>query len=62
MFVYRYVAVSGKKEAHLEQGIVLARDKLDAFDKLKRRQLTDINLKRIEGWAAIIGKLTANIR
>ncbi len=63
MFVYRYVAVSGQNEAHVEQqGIVVARDKLDAFDKLKSRHLTNINLKRVEGWAALIGKLTADIR
>ena len=62
MVVYEYSAVSSENKAHVEQGTVLARDKVDAFDKLKRRHLSDIRLKRMEGFSALIGKFTASVR
>ncbi len=62
MAVYQYVAVAVNKHGHTEHGTILARDKLDAFDKLKGRDLTDISLKRVRGWSAFLGKLTATIR
>lgn len=62
MVVYEYSAVSTENPKQVEQGTVLARDKVDAFDKLKRRHLTDIRLKRMEGFSALIGKFTASVR
>lgn len=62
MAVYQYTAVSAAKNGHLQKGTILAKDKLDAFDKLKHRQLTNINLRRIEGFAAVFGLLRADIR
>lgn len=62
MAVYRYTAVSATKNGHLKRGTVLAKDKLDAFDKLKHRQLTNINLHRVEGFAAVFGHIRADIR
>lgn len=62
MVVFEYSATSADKGSKVERGTVVARDKLDAFDKLKRRHLTDIRLKRMEGISAIIGKFTATVR
>lgn len=62
MVVYEYSAASAERNGKVEHGTVLARDKLDAFDKLKRRHLTEIRLKRMAGISAIIGKLTATVR
>jgi type II secretory pathway component PulF len=62
VIVYEYSAVSIENKAQVEQGTVLARDKVEAFDKLKRRHLTDIRLKRMEGFSALIGKFTASVR
>lgn len=62
MAVYRYTAVSAAKNGRVQRGTVLAKDKLDAFDKLKHRQLTNINLHRLEGFAAVFAHLRADIR
>ncbi len=62
MVVFEYSATSTQGEHRTEHGTVLARDKLDAFDKLKRRDLTNIRLKRVEGFSALIAKFTATVR
>jgi type II secretory pathway component PulF len=60
--VFEYTATRNSNEAHAETGIMVAVDKIDAFDKLKRNGLRLIRLKRIEGFAAWIGRLTADIK
>lgn len=62
MIAYRYMAVAGTEDEKVRHGVVLARDKLDAFDKLKRHQLSNINLKRMEGFAALWSRFTADVR
>ena len=62
MAVFEYSAVAENRKEHVETGRIVARDKIDAFDKLKRRGLRLTGLKRVEGLAAIISRLTADIR
>jgi type II secretory pathway component PulF len=62
MAVFEYVAVAGNEEGHQERGTVVARDKLEAYDKLRRLGFTDIKLKRLEGWNALLSKWTATVK
>lgn len=62
MVVFQYSGTSSDSNHRTEHGTVLAKDKLDAFDKLKRRSLTNIRLKRVEGFSALIAKFTATVR
>lgn len=59
MAVFAYSAVHEDKEQNNEHGTIEARDKIDAFDKLTRRQLTHIKLKRLKGWTALKARLTS---
>jgi type II secretory pathway component PulF len=61
MDVFEYSAVSTKNEGHTETGRVVARDQLDAYDKLRRLGLTDIRLKRLHGFSALVARLTADV-
>ena len=61
MAVFAYSAVQEDKEQNNEHGTIEARDKIEAFDKLTRRQLTHIKLKRLKGWTAIKAKFTATL-
>jgi type II secretory pathway component PulF len=60
--VFEYSGTSVHGDHRTERGTILARDKLDAFDKLKRRDLANIHLKRVEGFSALIAKFTATVR
>lgn len=62
MAVFEYTAVRNGDEAHTETGVMVAVDKIDAFDKLKRKGMKLLRLKRIEGIAAFVGRLTADIK
>ena len=62
MSVYEYRAKRDDAEHHIETGRIVAQDKIDAFDKLKRRGLTLVSLKKLEGLAAFFQAMTANIR
>lgn len=62
MPVFEYTAASQNKEGHVETGRIVARDKIDAFDKLKRHGLQLIKLKKIEGISSIFKRMTADIK
>ena len=62
MAVYKYTAVASNKEQHVETGTVIARDKVDAYHKLRQHNLGDIRLKRIEGMSALFHKMSADIK
>jgi type II secretory pathway component PulF len=60
--VFEFTAVAHEREAHSEQGTIVARDKLEAYDKLRSRQFTDIRLKKVQGMQAWIRQFTADVR
>jgi hypothetical protein len=60
--VFEYTAVASNDEAHVETGRIVARDKIDAFDKLKRHDLRLLRLKKVAGLSAFFGKMTADIK
>ncbi len=62
MPVFEYTAAAQNKEGHVETGRIVARDKIDAFDKLKRHGLQLIRLKKIEGISSIFKRMTADIK
>lgn len=62
VFIYNALAVGKEKEDHYEKGTVVARDQLDALDKLRRARLTQIRLKRIKGISALIRRFIADVR
>lgn len=62
MPVYEYIAVGNNDEHHVETGRIVARDKLEAFDKLKHHNLRLMKLKKIEGISAIFRRITADIK
>ena len=59
MAVYKYTGDSTESAGFSDSGKVVARDKLDAYDKLRREGLTNIKLKKIEGFAALMERLRA---
>ncbi|MBI2424456.1 MAG: hypothetical protein HYV27_16620 [Candidatus Hydrogenedentes bacterium] len=62
MEVYEYSATVHDSESIVEEGTVIARDKLDAFDKMKRQNYTNIALRRLSGWQAFISRWTPDIQ
>ncbi len=62
MAIFEYTAVANNDEGHVEVGKIVARDKIDAFDKLKRHEMKLLKLKKIEGLSAFFGKMNADIR
>lgn len=62
MPLYEYTAVADNNGGQTETGRIVANDKLDAFDKLKRRELRLVGLKKIEGLAAFFQKRSADIK
>lgn len=60
--VFEYTATSENQEGHSETGLVVARDKIDAFDKLRRHQLRLVHLHKVEGWFSFLKGLSANIK
>lgn len=61
MALYAYSAVHEDKEQNNEHGMIEAHDKIDAFDKLTRRNLSHIKLKRLKGWTALKARLSATL-
>jgi len=61
--VFQYSGVpNNRAEDHSERGYIVARDKIEAFDKLKRHGLSDVQLRRVEGLASFLRQFTANIK
>lgn len=62
MPVFEYTAHAANNDESLESGVVVARDRLDAYDKVRRQALNPISLKKLEGIHAFLGRRTADIR
>lgn len=64
MAVFKFSAnTEGKEdEDHREKGTVVARDQSDAREKLKRERFTNIKLKQLKGFSALLTQFTADIR
>jgi type II secretory pathway component PulF len=62
MPVFEYTAHATGNEESLESGVVVAHDRLEAYDKVRRQQLNPIALKKLEGIQAFFGRRTADIR
>lgn len=54
MAVFEFHAVHQTNPEHHEHGTVVADDKLRAWDKLTHRHLTHIQLKRLNGFRAML--------
>ena len=62
MHVFDYVAKSAGQEDQIQAGTLVARDKIEAYDKLRHHGLILVSLKRVEGISAVIRKMSADIR
>ncbi len=60
--VFKYRAIDKNTEGYEEVGQVVAQDKNEAEQKLKRQGLKLVSLKRVQGVAALLARLTADIR
>ena len=58
--VFKYTASS--REDHTESGTVLAHSEKEAESKLRMLDFNKVTLKRVGGFHALWGRLTANIR
>ena len=61
MAVFEYSAISADSLEDKAQGTILARDKLDAFDKLMRLHYTNIKLKPVRGIQAFFKQWSADV-
>ena len=61
MAVFEFSAISADSIEDREQGTIVASDKLDAFDKLKRLEYDDIRLRSLHGFEAFIRQWTADV-
>ena len=62
VFKFSALAIGKENEDHYEKGTVVARDQMDALDKLRRARYTQIRLKQIKGMTALFGQFTADVR
>jgi type II secretory pathway component PulF len=60
--VFKYRAMDSNTEGYEEAGRVVAQDKGDAERKLKQHGLKPVSLKKMQGMAAFLGRLTAEIK
>lgn len=61
MAVFEFSAKSADSLEDKAQGTIIARDKLDAFDKLMRLHYTNIKLKPIRGLQAFFKQWSADV-
>ena len=61
MAVFEFFAKSADSLEDKAQGTIIARDKLDAFDKLMRLHYTNIKLKPIRGIQAFFKQWSADV-
>lgn len=61
MAVFEFSAKSADSLEDKAQGTIIARDKLDAFDKLMRLHYTNIRLKPLRGIQAFFKQWSADV-
>lgn len=61
MAVFEFSAKSADSLEDKAQGTIIARDKLDAFDKLMRLHYTNIKLKPLRGLQAFFKQWSADV-
>ena len=61
MAVFEYVALARDREGHEEHGRIVARDKIEVYDKLRRRGLRLLKLRKVEGMAGFLARLSAKV-
>jgi hypothetical protein len=61
MAVFEFSAKSADSLEDKAQGTIIARDKLDAFDKLMRLHYTNIKLKPVRGIQAFFKQWSADV-
>lgn len=62
VFKFSALALGKENEDHYEKGTVVARDQLEALEKLRQQRLTKIRLKQMKGINALFGQFTADVR
>ena len=62
MAVFQYEATKKLPEDYTEQGIVVARDRDEAKEKLKRDGFSKVRLKQMRGLSALWHRFTADIK
>ncbi len=62
MTVFRYEATKKLPEDYTEQGVVVARDRDEAKEKLKRDGFNKVRLKQMRGLSALWHRFTADIK
>lgn len=62
VFKFSALAIGKENEDHYEKGTVVARDQMDALDKLRRARFTQIKLKQLRGVPALLRQFTADVR
>jgi type II secretory pathway component PulF len=62
MAIFQFLATTDNKEHHMETGSVIARDKIDAYDKLRKNNLTLVKLKKLNGFDAFLKSFHPDIR
>lgn len=62
MAVFRFSAESETQEGVHETGYIVANDKLEAYDKLRKHGYEKVRLKREVGFTAFVRGLTADLR
>lgn len=62
VFKFSALAMGKENEDHYERGTVVAQNQSDALDKLRRARYTQIKLKQMKGFTALISQFTADVR
>ena len=62
MPVYEYSGHAVDSDEQVHRGTVAARDKIEAYDKVRREGLTDIRLKKLGGFTSFLMQRTADIK
>lgn len=62
MSVYKYTVVLRNREDSIESGTVVAKDEGEATKKLKRLDLSNPHLKKVNGISGFMGRFTADVK
>jgi len=62
MALFEYTGVKRDSGGSESEGTVVAKDKIEAFDKVMRMNLTEIKLKRVSGLQAFMASAAGAFR